>query len=164
MKFTATQLVTKISVSDVLVSKSFYENILGFQVDDRYTINVKSKKDKNKKHQKEFQKESYMQLNAPSNNGGAFTLGLFKDIKKPFKKVPKNGTVPSFIVDDIHATLHHFLEKHVVVEVAMEQATGDDKYIIENKSDEGYVDLFFFFCDPDNNSLVIRQNLPKLPA
>lgn len=155
MTFVAQQLVTKISVSDMLVSKSFYENILGFQVDERFTINAVKKK-------KHYQKGSYMQLNAPSTTGGAFTLGLFKDMKKHFKKMPKNGTVPSFIVEDIHATLHQFIEQNVAVQVAIENATGDQRYIIENKSDEGYVDLFFFFCDPDNNSFVIRQNLGQI--
>lgn len=150
MKFIATQLVTKISVSDVLVSKSFYETILGFKVDDRYTINSGGT----------YQKESYMQLNAPSTTGGAFTLGLYKDIESPYASMPQTGTVPSFIVADVHATLHRFLEQNVVV-MPLGGGNGDEKYIIKNKSDDGYVDLFFFFCDPDNNSFVIRQNLSK---
>ncbi|TAE80187.1 MAG: hypothetical protein EAY81_10665 [Bacteroidetes bacterium] len=153
MKFTATQLVTKISVSDMLLSKSFYERMLGFKLDERYTINSGG----------DYQKDSYMQLNAPSSNGGAFTLGLYKDIDKPFDAMPQTGTVPSFIVDDVHATLHHFLQQKIAV-IAAGNGSGDNQYIIKNESDEGYVDLFFFFCDPDNNSLVIRQNLPKLPA
>lgn len=152
MKFTAIQLVTKISVSDMLLSKSFYENVLGFKLDERYTINSGG----------DYQKESYMQLNAPSSNGGAFTLGLYKDIDKPFDAMPLTGTVPSFIVEDIHATLHHFLKQNVVVITADDKKIGDEKYIIKNTSDDGYVDLFFFFCDPDKNSFVIRQNLPKI--
>jgi catechol 2,3-dioxygenase-like lactoylglutathione lyase family enzyme len=151
MQFTAIQLVTKISVSDMLLSKSFYEHLLGFKVDERYTINSGGN----------YQKESYMQLNAPSSHGGAFTLGLYKDIDKPFDAMPQTGTVPSFIVDDVHATLHQFLKQKIVV-IPAGGGSGDDQYIIKNTSDEGYVDLFFFFCDPDNNSFVIRQNLPKI--
>ena len=35
----------------------------------------------------------------------------------------------------------------------------DGVIINSNKSDKGYVDRFFFFRDPDNNSLVIRENI-----
>lgn len=151
MKFTAQQLVTKISVSDVLAAKAFYEDILGFQVDDRYTLNVGGT----------YQTESYMQLNAPSSSGGAFTLGLFKDIDQPFVAMPQTGTVPSFVVDDIRATLQHLLAHAVGVVVSDPNAQGDDRYIVKNTSDEGYVDLFFFFHDRDNNAFVMRQNLGK---
>jgi catechol 2,3-dioxygenase-like lactoylglutathione lyase family enzyme len=148
MTFIAQQLVTKISVSNMLASKSFYQNILGFVEDEKYTIN----QDGN------FATDSYLQLNTPSVAGGVFTLGLYKDIDKPYASMPQTGTVPSFIVDDVHTTLHRFLKQKVVV-VPLGLGEGDDQYIVENKSDKGYVDLFFFFCDPDNNAFVIRQNL-----
>lgn len=150
MDFIVKQLVTKVSVSDMLVSKAFYETVLGFKLDERYTINSGGN----------YQTNSYMQLDASGSFGTSFTIGLFKDIDKPFETMPQTGTVPSFIVDDIHATLHQFLAEKVVV-VPMGTGEGDDKYIVKNTSDLGYIDLFFFFCDPDNNSFVIRQNLDK---
>lgn len=150
MTFSAQQLVVKISVSDMLRAQAFYEKILGFTTDHKYTINKGGN----------YGSESYMQLNAPSSAEGAFTLGLYKDINQPYKAMPQNGTVPSFIVKDIHATLRHFLEQKVAVQ-PVGKAHEQPEYIIENKSDDGYIDLFFFFCDSDNNALVIRQNLKK---
>lgn len=150
MNFHLQQLVTKLSVSDVLHSKEFYENVLGFTVDERYTISDGGT----------YSTNSYLEMNAPCAQGGSFTIGLYKDIDAPYPSMPANGTVPSFIVDDIKATLQDLLQQGVVV-MPMGGGEGDDKYIISNTSDEGYVDLFFFFCDPDNNSLVIRQNMGK---
>lgn len=146
--FIVKQLVTKISVSNMLVSKSFYETILGFKLDERYTINSGET----------YQNDSYMQMDSVGSTGIAFTIGLFKDIDKPYESMPQTGTVPSFIVEDIHKTLHQLLAEKVNV-IPMGGGEGDDKYIVKNTSDQGYVDLFFFFCDPDNNSFVIRQNL-----
>jgi hypothetical protein len=148
VKFCASQLVTKISVSDMITSKSFYENILSFVLDDRYTINSGSN----------YGRGSYMQFNCNVSSGMLISLGLYKDIDEPFAMPPQTGTVPSFIVDDVYATLHLFLADDLVV-LAMGDGEGDDKYVVKNTSDQGYMDLFFFFCDPDKNVLVIRQNL-----
>lgn len=149
MNFKTQQLVVKISVSNMLKSKAFYEDILGFKVDDRYTINKGG----------QYETESYMQLTDSSAGDLPFVLGLYKDIEKPYPVMSQNGTVPSFIVDNISIVLKYFLEQGVVV-VPFKEDKGHVDYIIQNKSDEGFVDYFFFFCDPDNNSLVIRQNLP----
>lgn len=134
----------------MVAAKSFYENILGFKIDDRYTINKNGNYDTG----------SYMQLYTSFNGLGDVALGLYKDIDKPYTTMPENGTVPSFIVDDIHSTLCYFQEQKVKI-APVDQDNGSNSYIIENISDEGYVDLFFFFCDLDNNSFVIRQNLSK---
>lgn len=150
MNFRLHQLVTKVSVSDMLRSKSFYESILGFTVDERYTISDGGT----------YGTNSYFEMNAPCSQGGTFTIGLYKDIDAPYPSMPDNGTVPSFIVDDVKAALMDLLNKGVVV-MPLGGGEGDNKYIISNTSDEGYVDLFFFFCDPDNNSFVIRQNMGK---
>jgi len=72
-----------------------------------------------------------------------------------FIHCPKQETVPSFIVDDIQATLDYFITQKVVID----QTEG--VIITSNTSDKGYVDQFFFFRDPDNNSLVIRENILK---
>ena len=151
MIYTSKQLVTKLSVSDILASKSFYETVLGFVEDEKYTINNGGN----------YGLNSYLQLNTLTDNGGSMTIGLYKDIEKPFESMPLIGTVPSFIVEDIYTTLDRFLKQEVLVVAMNDNLSGDDKYIIKNTSDKGYVDLFFFFCDPDKNSLVIRQNLGK---
>lgn len=143
MKFTAVDLVTKISVSNMIKSKGFYEKTLGFQLDARYTINSDN----------DFGEMSYMQFNLEKSEGQNIIFGLYKDIDKPFDPMPNTGTVPSFIVDDIEATLSFFQKNEVVID----KIGGD--YILTNKSDQGYIDKFFFFRDPDNNSLVIRQNI-----
>lgn len=39
MKFSSKAIVIKVSVSDILKSQKFYEEILGFKADDRYTLN-----------------------------------------------------------------------------------------------------------------------------
>ncbi|TXE08848.1 VOC family protein [Algoriphagus aquimarinus] len=143
MKFAAVDLVTKISVSNMSKSKGFYEKTLGFQLDARYTINSDN----------DFGEMSYMQFNLEKSEGQNIIFGLYKDIDKPFDPMPNTGTVPSFIVDDIEATLSFFQKNEVVID----KIGGD--YILTNKSDQGYIDKFFFFRDPDNNSLVIRQNI-----
>jgi catechol 2,3-dioxygenase-like lactoylglutathione lyase family enzyme len=142
MKFSPKALVIKLSVSDMLMTKSFYENILGFKEDARYTINTGGN----------FGAESYVQLELNKT----LILGLYKDISTPFEPIPQTGTIPSFIVDDIEGTLACFLSKNVVIDKI------DGQYIISNTSDSGYTDHFFFFRDPDNNSLVVRQNLKKI--
>ncbi|WP_296702647.1 VOC family protein [Algoriphagus sp.] len=141
MSFTSIGSVIKISISDINKSIEFYRNVLGFSLDPRYSI---------LKNPKEI---SYIQMNF--NNGGnhSVAIGLYNDIKEPFNPIPENGTVPSFIVEDIESTLKLFQEKKVVIDKV------DGEFIIENTSDEGFVDKFFFFRDPDNNSLVIRENL-----
>jgi catechol 2,3-dioxygenase-like lactoylglutathione lyase family enzyme len=148
VEFFASQLVTKISVSDMITSKNFYENILSLTLDDRYTINSGDS----------YGPGSYMQFNYNVSSGMQLSLGLYKDIDEPFPVPPQTGTVPSFIVDDVYATLHLFLANDLIV-LAMGDGKGDDRYVVKNTSDQGYTDLFFFFCDPDNNVLVIRQNL-----
>jgi catechol 2,3-dioxygenase-like lactoylglutathione lyase family enzyme len=148
VEFCASQLVTKVSVSNMITSKNFYEDILSFQLDDRYTINSDGS----------YGHGSYMQFNFNVSSRMPLSLGLYKDIDEPFAEPPQTGTVPSFIVDDVYATLHQFLSHNLIV-LPMGDGKGDDKYVIKNISDQGYPDLFFFFCDPDNNVLVIRQNL-----
>ncbi|MFK7787028.1 MAG: VOC family protein [Crocinitomicaceae bacterium] len=144
MEFIFEELVVKISVSDMLRSKQFYQDILGFIEDERYTINTGGV----------YGNESFVQMNSMSTEGTNVTIGLYKDIDGPYEPVPSTGTVPSFVVPDIEITLSEFLSEGVKV-----VPVSEGKYIISNTSDEGYVDHFFFFLDPDNNSLVIRQNL-----
>jgi hypothetical protein len=96
-----------------------------------------------------------MQLNFQRHGKTVYALGLYKDIEKPYHPRPETGTVPSFIVNDIIATLKYFEAEKVVID------SIDGKIIISNTSDEGYVDHFFFFRDPDYNSLVIRQNFGR---
>lgn len=145
MTFIPNDLVVKISVSDILSSQDFYTRILGFKADDRYTLNMGGN----------FGQESYMQLCIQAENGISFTIGLYKDIKSPYDPLPETGTVPSFIVSDIETMLNYLLSQKVVID-----KYGND-YILTNTSDKGYVDKFFFFRDPDNNSLVMRQNIRK---
>ena len=145
MKFESIALVVKISVSDVLKSMQFYTQLLGFQLDDIYTINIGN----------DYKTNSYMQLNYLLQDKTMYALGLFKDMDKPYSQPPETGTVPSFIVSDIIATLAYFEAQKIVID-----KIGKD-IIVSNISDDGYVDHFFFFRDPDNNSLVIRQNLGK---
>lgn len=144
MEFEFEQLITKISVSDMLKSIQFYQDILGFQVEDLYTINKGGN----------YGTESYVQMGWDTMQGNPVTIGLYKDIDEPYKPAPTTGTVPSFVVPNIERTLQLFLHEGVKV-----VPVSEGKYIISNTSDKGYVDHFFFFVDPDNNSLVIRQNL-----
>ncbi|MCV9933948.1 VOC family protein [Flavobacterium sp. LS1R47] len=145
MKFKSKTVVIKLSVSDILKSKKFYEEILGFKIDDKYTLNSDGN----------FGAESFMQLDSDSKDENGFMLGLYKDIDTPFYPLPETGTVPTFIVDDIQTTLDYFKTQNVVIDVI------DGTEIISNISNKGYVDQFFFFRDPDNNSLVIRENILK---
>ena len=143
MKFKSKEIVIKLSVSDIHQSIKFYQEVLGFTIDDRYTLNS----DEN------FGTESYIQLYLDERDKSGFRLGLFKDIDAPFNPYPETGTVPSFIVEDIQATLEYFQTMKVTIDET------DGVIINSNKSDKGYVDQFFFFRDPDNNSLVIRENI-----
>lgn len=135
-----TGLVVKLSSSDVLASRHFYTEILGFVVDERYTINKGGC----------YLNESYLQLNLPGLESN-IAIGLYKDIDAPMPKQDPDtapGTAPTFLVGDIKSVRHSLIEKGVSV--------GE---IIANTSDDGYVDHFAFFQDPDNNTLVIRQNI-----
>nr|WP_315238695.1 VOC family protein [uncultured Flavobacterium sp.] len=145
MKFRSKAVVIKLSVSDILKSKKFYEEILNFKIDDRYTLNSDG----------DYGTESYIQLYLGDKDEKSFMLGLYKDIETPFNPLTETGTVPSFIVDDIQATLNYFRASEVVIDVI------DGVIINTNSSDEGYMDHFFFFRDPDNNSLVVRENILK---
>lgn len=145
MGFKSNEIVTKISVSNMELSLKFYTSILGFEMDDDYTINVG----------KNFGEDSYVQLRLPGQSGGAVVLGLFKDLDRPFNPKPQLGTVPSFIVADIEETLAYLRSKKVKID------NGLDDPIITNTSDKGYEDRFFFFRDPDNNSLVVRENMNR---
>lgn len=145
MKFSSKAVVIKLSVSDILKSQKFYEEILGFKVDDRYTINSGGN----------YGMESFIQLYFDSKDDKGFILGLYKDIDAPFYPLPETGTVPSFIVDDIQETLDYFKTRNVVIDET------DGEIIISNTSDKGFTDRFFFFRDPDHNSLVIRENISK---
>lgn len=78
--------VIKISSSDFKRSIDFYQKNLGFEIDNRYTINVGG----------DFGNESYLQMNSP----GGCTIGLFKDISAPYSPLPESGTVLSFIMDN----------------------------------------------------------------
>ncbi|HSK73268.1 MAG TPA: ferritin-like domain-containing protein [Pyrinomonadaceae bacterium] len=133
-------LVVKLSSSDILNSKNFYTDILGCTIDARYTLNSDGK----------FGKDSYLQLNLPGLNSN-IAIGLYKDIDAPLPKQDPSatpGTAPTFVVADIKSVRQSLINKGVSV--------GE---IIENKSDQGYVDFFAFFQDPDNNTLVLRQNV-----
>ena len=144
MGFKTNELVTKVSVSNMELSLTFYTSILGFEIDDNYTINVG----------KNFGQNSYVQLYLRVKDSGALLLGLFKDLDRPLNPKPEVGTVPSFIVTDIDETLSYFKSKKVKLD-------NDLDPIITNTSDKGYEDRFFFFRDPDNNSLVIRENMNR---
>lgn len=131
--------VVKLSSSEITVSLKFYTEIMGFMVDERYTLNSGGN----------FGEFSYVQLTMPGLDDN-IALGLFKDIDAPFpagdpSTVP--GTAPTFVVADIGCVRDSLIEKGVKV--------GE---IISNTSDAGYTDHFAFFQDPDNNTLVIRQN------
>ena len=152
MEFKSSALVIKLSVSDVVKSIHFYETILGFTVDPRYTIN--SKTNTGVDSHGNFGLYSYVQM-YQTEGGNTAIIGLFKDIGEPYQPLPQTGTVPSFIVDDIEATLQSFQSQRVVID------SIKGVIINKNTSDDGYTDHFFFFRDPDNNSLVIRQNLEK---
>lgn len=145
MKFRSKTVVIKLSVSDILKSKKFYEEILDFKTDNSYTLNSDGN----------YGTASFIQLYLGDKDEKSFMLGLYKDIETPFYPLPETGTVPSFIVEDIKATLDYFRAHEVVIDVL------DGVIINTNTSDEGYIDHFFFFRDPDNNSLVVRENILK---
>ncbi len=145
MTFHSSELVVKISTSNMMRSFDFYTKILSFKPDPKWTLN----------HGGNFGNTSYMQLNFEIEGKKAFALGLYKDINAPYHPKPQTGTVPSFIVSDIKATLHYLQSQHVVID----NNGTPGHYIIKNVSDSGHEDQFFFFRDPDNNSLVIRQNM-----
>jgi len=81
MKFKSKEVVIKLSVSDMLKSKKFYEEILGFKADDRYTLNSDGN----------YGMESFIQLYLDSNDEKGFMLGLYKDIYAPFYPLPETG-------------------------------------------------------------------------
>ena len=143
MNWEIKELVVKISVSDIAVAQDFYTKVLGFQVDERWTLNKGG----------HFGEYSYLQLNCKSHGRLLFALGLFKDIDQPFNPLPQTGSVPSLIVADLDATLAYLQSQHVVIDKV------GGKIIQTDISDAGYEDRYFFFRDPDNNSLVIRQNM-----
>lgn len=145
MKFSPKAVVIKLSVSDILKSKKFYEEILNFKTDDKYTLNSDG----------DYGTASFLQLYLGDKDEKSFMLGLYKDIETPFNPLPETGTVPSFIVEDIQSTLDYLRIHEVVIDEI------DGVIINTNTSDEGYVDRFFFFRDPDNNSLVVRENILK---
>lgn len=140
MKFKSKKIIIKLSVSDVLQSQKFYEEILGFKTDEKYTLNSGGN----------YGTDSFIQLYLEDTIG--FMLGLYKDITTPFDPLPQTGTTPTFMVDDIEATLDYFQKEKVVIDEI------EGEIIISNTSDQGYTDRFFFFRDPDNNSLVVRQD------
>lgn len=140
--FQSKELVVKVSSSNMQRSLDFYAHILNFKLDPKWNLNSGN-----------WGKASYMQLNFEINNKTAFALGLYKDIDGPYEPKPQTGTVPSFIVEDIDATLHYLINHGVVIDGT------PGNYIITNVSDSGHEDRFFFFRDPDNNSLVMRQNM-----
>lgn len=144
MGFTSNEIVTKISVSNMELSIKFYTSILGFEVDNDYTINAGNN----------FGQDSYVQLRQQTNSSGEIVLGLFKDLDRPLNPKPEVGTVPSFIVADIEETLAYLQSKNVKID-------NDSDPIITNTSDKGFEDKFFFFRDPDNNSLVVRENMNR---
>ncbi|MBD2757138.1 VOC family protein [Spirosoma validum] len=146
MKLSSSRLVVKLSISDMLKSSRFYCELLNFTftVNENYMINSDGN----------FGLDSYMELDMPAAKGH-FSIGLYKDIVSPLSPKPNIGSGPSFIVDNLQAALSYLQSEKVVIDSA------DGKIIIKNKSDEGYVDEFFFFRDPNNNSLVMRQNRTK---
>jgi catechol 2,3-dioxygenase-like lactoylglutathione lyase family enzyme len=143
MKFTVASFVIKISVSDMKSSIQFYKGILKCNVQNEYTINSGGK----------FGPMSYVQLSIPGLDPDVVSIGLYKDIDSKLSPMPQVGSVPSFLVSDIEKTLQYFKSKKVVIDKI------DGQIILTNKSDKGRIDKFFFFRDPDNNSLVIRQNI-----
>ncbi len=143
MNWEVKELVVKLSVSNMAVSQQFYTEVLRFQVDARWTLDKGGN----------FGEYSYLQLNCIAQGKHLFALGLFKDIEQPFIPLPQTGTVPSLIVTDLDATLAYLQSQHVVVD----EINGE--IIQTDISDAGFEDRYFFFRDPDNNSLVIRQNM-----
>jgi catechol 2,3-dioxygenase-like lactoylglutathione lyase family enzyme len=129
-------LVVKLSSSNILKSAAFYTENLGFVVDKRYTINSNGN----------YGPNSYMQLTLPGLDT-TIAIGLFKDIDEPLP-AQATGTAPTFVVADLASVRTKLLANGVTV--------GE---IIKNTSDEGYIDIFAFFADPDNNTLVIRENV-----
>lgn len=135
-------MVVKLSCSDIKASRQFYTTVLSFTVDERYTLNSDGN----------FGPSSYIQLNMPGI-GRDIAIGLYKDIDGPFPvQAPDTvpGTAPTFVVADIAAMRNSLIAKGVKV--------GE---IISNTSDDGHTDQFAFFQDPDNNTLVIRQNMDQ---
>lgn len=145
MEFASNALVVKVSVSDIPKSLAFYSSVLGFRLDDRYNIDMDGNWGSN----------SYVQLNFESEGKVLWAIGLFKDIAQPYAPVPQTGTVPSFMVTDIQATLAYLKSNQVVID----QVDGQE--IISSTSDSGYTDLCVFFRDPDGNSWVVRQNVAQ---
>jgi catechol 2,3-dioxygenase-like lactoylglutathione lyase family enzyme len=143
MDIKAHQFVVKVSVSDMRASRAFYEDILGFHEEPAYTIDSGGN----------FGPESYMQLRSAAEKN-IFSIGLYKDIDAPFTPLPQTGSVPSFLVGDLNGALAALKAAGVTIDNA-------DAPVITNVSDEGYMDKFFFFRDPDNNSLVMRQNFGR---
>ena len=127
MQFQSNEMVVKISVSDVPKSIAFYERVLGFIIDERYTLNTGG----------DFGEFSYVQMYFPVTDDNKLILGLFKDIDQPFEPLPQTGTVPSFIVENINETLQYFQDLHVVIDKI------DGHIIQSNTSDDGYTDHFF---------------------
>lgn len=144
MGFKSNEIVTKISVSNMELSIKFYTSILGFEIDDDYTINVG----------KNYGEDSYVQLYMRVKESGTLVLGLFKDLDRPLNPKPEVGTVPSFIVADIEEALEYLQSMKVKID-------NDIDPIITNTSDKGFEDKFFFFRDPDYNSLVVRGNMSR---
>lgn len=130
------QVIIKLSVSKVLEAQAFYTEKLGFTVDHGYTINAGG----------DYGMDSYVQLQHEGLKG-AVALGLFKDIEQPMAP-QETGTAATFIVKDIVRSRDLLIAQGIAV--------GS---IIENTSDQGLIDHFAFFADPDNNTLVIRQNM-----
>lgn len=130
-------MVIKLSASDMLRAEDFYTKVLGCTVDDRYTLTQKG----------QFGAGSYLQLDLPGLSN--ISLGLYKDIDFPLPAF-SFGTVPTIIVDNADAARDILMAQGI---------TCSD--INEDKSDAGYRDRYFFFADPDNNSLAMRQNLGK---
>ncbi len=134
-------IVIKLSASNIEDSLDFYTGLFGWTVDDRYTLNAGGV----------YGTFSYVQLNPPGLRGN-ISFGLFKDIEAPLPAPdlnnPPPGTAPTFLVTDIAITRAWLMECGIPV-----------SDVVKNTSDEGYTDCFAFFADPDNNLLVIRENI-----
>ncbi len=133
-------MVVKVSVSDMRKSIDFYCNVLGGKIDERYTI---TKKEQPKA-------VPYVQL-LFNNMGVTTAIGLYNDIKEPFKENTNGvGTIPTLVVENIEEMIT-FLKDHDV----------ECSEIISNTSDQGYTDKFAFFNDIDNNAFALRENVAR---